>query len=343
MLMGRLGWGLVTAMWLAVGCAKPTPAEVVAPEPARPTGYPQPYHLLPLFTLNNTRLTQTADLLARTGNRAEKAEAGHRLIQLAETIATAAWRESQRPIVQRMNAQSGLDRNHENRWLDEWQKRHMARIYHAMAALGGEVVLDHCRQVAGDSGRRRGQQQLALGVLSAHELVKAGRTKSAWGMPPTPALAPPAPPPPSTFGATVGGDVPARARPAVEAPRVEGGSILNVNEVVDTLRPYFLVCYRRALAVHGRFGAWITLHARVAGDGKVAAVYSKGDESLPRGMLQCLQRVVQQARFAPPKGDPTVTIPLSFVAAENWQAGGPPRQLPPAPTAPVRPTPAAGG
>ena len=329
---------------LAVGCAAPKPTEALAPEPARASGYPQPYHLLPLFTLNNTRLKETAALLEKTGNRAEKREASQRLVQLAETIAQDAWRESQRPIVKRMNAQgSGLNRSHEDRWLDEWQKRHMVRIYEAMKVLGGKMVLAHCRDVATDTDRRRAQQQLALGVLAAHKMTKRVAAKSAWGMPPTQAPDPLGPPPASTFGSTVGGDVAAPKRSA-EAPRVEGGTIVNVDEVVDALRPYLLVCYRRALQEHGRFGAWIIMNARVSGDGSVAEVQSKGDESTPMSMMNCLKGVVKQARFAPPQGDPTVFIPLSFVAQADWnRQPAAPRAPAPAPAvpAPAVPAPAA--
>jgi hypothetical protein len=266
---------------------------------ARPGGYPQPGHLVPLLTLENTRLAETAALLDATGNDQEKRAGAERVVALAELVATDAWREAQRPVVAEVYRQAAsgakatdvLPHETVERRLEAWQQRHLIRVYDALKALDAEPVLAHCRKIADDDTRSLRHRQLARAVLAAH----AGARSPTAG---TGTAAPPVTP------------------PRADAPRVYGGTIVDVDRVVDALRPYFRTCYLQALGQYGRFGSWIILNARVVQDGGVAGVTSTGDESAPRSMIVCLQAVLGQARFTPPVGgEATVAVPLSFTAA----------------------------
>jgi hypothetical protein len=303
---------------------------------------------MPLLRVDNPHIAGVALLIGRAGNLSEKETASQRLIELAEDIASDSWRESQRSVVARMNAGAvGSKVADEERALDAWQRRHLTRVYDAMTALGGEWVLDHCREVVADSKRRRAQHDLAVAVLAAHDRAKTTpiATARTWGMPPAQAT-PWAQPGTSSWGTAPNDNTrmpgappsPPRAVPEAEAPTVSGGNIINVDEVVAALRPYLKQCYQRALAQEGRFGAWIMLEARVVADGSVSAVTGKGDDSAPVSMMTCLRYVVMQARFAPPdSGAATVSIPLTFTVQE---VPAPPLAPPPAPQPqpPVQPS-----
>lgn len=309
-----------TLLLLAVACGgKDEPP--AAASPPRSGGYPQPGHLIPLLTLANPRLSETAALIAETGYPAERDAAGRQLAALANTVATEGWRQQQLPVIARMH-RGPLSEGRQRRLLDDWQQRRQVTIYDAMTALGAETVLDHCLAVSRSDDRHPTEQRLAIAVLAAHGKAEASPAPVAeqWGMP----TGPPAPNagPATTFGPP--GSSPWTAPPTpgapqgvampAEAPRVKGGEIINVNEVVDKLRPYFIVCYQRALAEVGRFGAWIIVEADVsAAHGRVVQVSGKGDDSVPPSMMQCLYDVVKQAQFAPPQGgDARVSIPLTF-------------------------------
>ncbi len=318
-----LGRGLLVLLLLTVtACGGGGPAKVTK---RRSPGYPQPYHLLGLFKLNNTHLRQTAALLGKTGNDREIGAAAAELIGLANTVGSDEWREAQRPRLASIDKQEAmrLTRAQQNGRLDSWQKRYLVRIYDAMGALGGKIIMAHCRATVKNENRRKAEQQLALAVLDKHDLVDRTPSKQ-WAMP---GATPPAVPSGRMPGATrypagrPGTHYPSpptqpgapRARPtAPEPPRVRGGHIINVNQVVDALRPYFKTCYQRALSQYGRFGAWVILNATVASDGRVSAV-SGSVESVPVSMMACLKGVMVQARFAPPVGGSAVVeVPLTF-------------------------------
>jgi hypothetical protein len=312
----RLAAGLLL---LASACASDAASEL-PPEKPRSAGYPQPYHLLPLLRLDNQRLPETANLIAKTGNRREKAEAGQRLTQLTEVVASPQWRQQQLPTIARMHPGRLSDQRRKG-LLDDWQRRHQVRLYDAMRALGSEPVLDYCLAVSKADDRPATEQQLALGVLANHGRAKVGPSTAgpAWGMP---SAAPGSPGYNPSYAGAGQANSPwntpgqGQAKPAApaEAPRVSGGHIINVNQVVDTLRPYFIVCYQRALAEFGRFGAWIIVEADVSSrTGMPTHVGGKGDDGIPPSMMKCLYDVVKQAQFAPPEGgDARVSIPLTF-------------------------------
>lgn len=300
---------------LAVGCggSMPDPARA---EPPRPSGFPQPQHLVPLLRLDNPYLVQTAALIDRAGNDAEKRVAARQLIGIAKQIGSDQWRAAQRPWLNREHRPERLTPNEKRRWLLDWQKRHLVRIYDALAALETEPVLVHCRAVWRDETLRPIERKLALGILVEHGDADRGGSEP-WSMP---GSAPTPPGRPGTPGTTSwptgpggGPAAPEPPAPRSDAPRVKGGQIINVNEVVDALRPYFKQCYERALQHYGRFGSWIILNAQVSGDGRVAAVSGSGDDSTPLSMMTCLKNVVAHARFAPPVGGSAqVEIPLAF-------------------------------
>jgi len=310
---------------LAATACTSTTAEPESPASGpRMAGYPQPGHFVPLLTADNPRLPQTAALVARTGNTREKEAAGAQVIQLANTIGSDAWRAAQRPTFGRLNDRSLATKSDEERWLDGWQKRHLVRVYDALDALGGDRVLDHCRKVARDEERRPAERQLALGVLSSHGRVGQGKAQARkpWEMPTGGAGQPPGAQgydqttwPGAPTGPASDWSLPKDRSRRADAPTVTGGKIINVDEVVDALRPYFRMCYLRALHDHGRFGAWIIVNAQVRSTGRVAAVSSSGDESVPYSMTACLEGVVRQASFVPPVGgSAVVSIPLAFTA-----------------------------
>ena len=280
----------------------------------RSPGYPQPYHLLPLFGPDNPRLTETAALLARTGNEREIRAASIPLIQMANRIGSDEWRAAQRPLIRYMGGAGAHTRSAEARQLDAWQKRHLVRVYDAMGALGGELVLEHCRAVAGNEGRRLYERQLAQSVVDGRERGPKRGSSNPWAVPGTSAPGAGATTP-STYGGTTTG-------PA----EVTGGTIDNIEQVIAQLRVNFETCYRQALREHGRFGAWIIIEANVGAQGQVTAVRGSGDESVPATMMACLQSIVSQARFAPPRGSSgaKVSIPLSFtVPSEEPPARAP--------------------
>lgn len=324
---------LITLAIVATACGGGAPEPGSAADPPRPWGYPQPGHFVPLLTGNNPRLPQTAALVARTGNTQEKAAAGAQVIRLAEAIGSDGWRDSQRPMFTRMTGGAFHTKSDERRWLDDWQKRHLVRVYDALDELGGKSVLNHCRKVAGDEDRRQAERQLARGVLTSHGRVGKGNgaARKPWDMPPgTPGHQPqPAGPGKTTWpGAPTGADsdwrLPKDRSRRVDAPQVTGGKIINVDEVVDALRPYFRACYLRALYDHGRFGAWIIVNANVLATGRVSSVTSSGDESVPYSMTACLEGVVKQASFVPPVGGRAiVSIPLAFTAPAANTTGQP--------------------
>jgi hypothetical protein len=317
-------------MIVAVACAScgsssaKTDAANHAP---RPTGYPQPEHIIPLLTTDNPKLEETAALMAAAGNDREKKVASVQLVREAEFIASDDWRARQEPMMRRMTATRVLTRGEEIRWIDDWQKRHLVRVYDAMKQLGGDTLLAHCRSVAKSDERRGIHRQLALAVLASFDEVSHGPPKrdNAWGMPG--ASDPLTGPGQTTYaGPPTGGTDPQRKRPqdattpTIRAPRVEGGKIINVNEVIDALLPYFKVCYERSLAINGRFGAWVILVATVNGAGQVVNVTGKGDEGMPHDFMQCLRSVTVQARFAPPQGgDATVSLELAFTVPATYR------------------------
>ncbi len=119
--------------------------------------------------------------------------------------------------------------------------------------------------------------------------------------------------------ATTWGSPPAVSQPSsqrrVDAPIVKRGRIFGIDQVVDKLRPYFTMCYRRALADFGRFGSWTMITTVVNADGRVGSVHVQGDGSEPYPMMACLRNVVAAARFAPPQGgEAVISIPLTFTA-----------------------------
>jgi len=311
---------------VAAGCGG-AKHEAVADKP-RPGGYPQPGHLLPLLRVDNPKLEGTAALMAAAGNEREKTAASNELIRMAQSIASDGWREAQRPAAERMSGGKSLTRTQQNRWLDDWQKRHLVRVYDAMQALGTDMLLDHCRAVVKDEARWPTQRKLALAVLAAHQQVSnQPRTDQPWAMPgsglrsgsrqmgPTTTF----PGAPTGYSSQTGASQ--RANSVVDVPTVEGGKIINANEIVAALNPYFLQCYERAMQRHGRLGAWIILKVQVNSAGRVAAVTGSGDDSVPYEMMECLRAVVRQAQFARPQGgEARVSIPLSFTAPPGYGA-----------------------
>jgi hypothetical protein len=304
--LARVSW-LVPAVLALAGCA----ATVEADDPAmrRSSAYPQPFHLFPLLRLDNPYLVSTVSLIAKTGTRAEKRAAAERLERLADEVASEEWRQAERPRVHamRMNAIGG-NLTSDERALDQWQRRHLARLYEGLAQLGGDPVIDYCLAVLDSAKRRPSEQELALATLGQLGQTKRSTAPNAWQIPPTM----PANPAPSALGA-------APARPPIdpEKPIVTGANIANVDEVVAAMRPYFKQCYEQALAQEGRFGAWIILDTRVSGEGAVLDVTGKGEVSVT--MMGCLRYVVLHARFAPTSGgEALVQIPLSFTVGAQY-------------------------
>lgn len=288
--------GCVLALAMAAGCASKAEEPKSAGPPRSPT-YPQPYHLFPLLNLSNPLLPETAALLDKTVNDDEREAAGRKLVQLARTIDSKAWRDQQRFTVVRLHGSIPTPRL-EQKMLDDLTRRYQVRVYDAMGALGGEAVLDHCADVVEDDDLRQAEKQLAIAVLAAHDRAELTA--------PTPAV-------------PAGGAVASTGQTGATAsfsapPEVQGGQIIDTARVMDALRPYFVVCYERSLAQHGRFGAWIALQADVsAQDGRVYAVGGKGDDGVPPQMMQCLYSVLQQAQFSPPRGgNARISLSLSF-------------------------------
>jgi len=192
-----------------------------------------------------------------------------------------------------------------------------------MEALGGDTVLTHCRAVVRDETKRRAQHQLAHSVLSGLNQAEKGGSKTDWGMPMGPVEGPPAPAGqtttfrgPPTAAADDWALPPETPQPRrADAPRVVRGKLINVDQVIDALRPQFEACYRHALRLNGRFGAWVIITAEVGTDGRVTSAKASGDESIPNGMLRCLEHAVRQARFNPPVGGSAIVeIPLAFTS-----------------------------
>ncbi len=320
---------IVTLASVAAACGGSALEPGTVPPPPRAPGYPQPGHFVPLLTAENPRLPQTAALVARTGNQREKDAAGAQVIQLANAIGSDAWRSSQQPMFERMNGTTFHTKSDKRRWLDDWQRRHLVRVYDALDELGGESVLKHCRNVARDDQRQAAERQLARGILTSHGRVGKGNgaARKPWDMPQDNHGHPSAGLGKTTWSGAPSGPAGDWALPKdrsrrADAPRVTGGKIINVDEVVDTLRPYFRACYLRALHDHGRFGAWIIVNAQVRSTGRIASVTSSGDESVPYSMTACLEGVVKQASFVPPVGGSAiVSIPLAFTAPPTNAAG----------------------
>jgi hypothetical protein len=222
---------------------------------------------------------------------------------MANRIGSDEWRAAQRPLIRYMSGIGAITRSDEERQLDGWQRRHLVRVYDALGALGGELTLTHCRAVAANESRQLYERLLAQSVVDGREGRRKDAADSPWA---TPGATPGAPSPGASQPTTYGGTTTGRAE-------VRGGSIDNIEQVIAQLRVNFETCYRQALREHGRFGAWIIIEATVGTQGQVTAVRGSGDESVPPTMMACLQSIVSQTRFAPPRGgDAIVSIPLSF-------------------------------
>jgi hypothetical protein len=105
---------------------------VVAPEPP---GFPRAEHLVPLLTLDNPRLVETASLIARAGDAREAQHAGERLAALASRVASDAWTTALRDAVAGTMAESqgaSLDAEVERR-----RREALVRIYDAMMIWNG--------------------------------------------------------------------------------------------------------------------------------------------------------------------------------------------------------------
>ncbi|MBW2523929.1 MAG: hypothetical protein JRI23_07135 [Deltaproteobacteria bacterium] len=307
--MSRLAPATLGLLLLVVACSS-SASSGADPAIPRPTGYPQPGDLVVLLRQDNPYLRQTTALIAKTGNEREKDAATAQLVALANHLGADEWRASQRHLAERMSRLAQSSSSQRAAWVDELQRRHLVRVYDSLQTLGTERALDHCRGVYKNEGRRPVERRLALGVLAAHGKAKRG-PEDPWSVPG--GRSPAAGPGQGGVGPTTWPGPRAGRRP--DAPRVKGGTIVDVDRVVDALRPYFKACYVQALRQYGRFGSWVILSASVTADGRVQAVSGSGDDSAPYSMMACLRHVVAQARFAPPTGgSATVEIPLAFTA-----------------------------
>jgi len=291
----------------SMGCAgsetKPEPE--VAP---RPAGYPQPIHLVPLLTLNNKRLTETAVIIARTANTEELSAASVRLVKMAEYVGSDEWRAAFRPWIQRqMAASAQVSQRQLDIKLDDTQGRFLVRIYDAMAQLfeaeaadvPPEGIIDHCKDVVESDDRRDAQRRLAAGLLVKAGEIEARQPAAPGGYP----------------GGTVpdGGPANAQFGPVRQASRVIQGQVVDVAQVTASLNGYFVACYQREIARQGRFGAWITLYASVNQQGRIAQVQGRAEASVPVTMVRCLEDVMRQAQFAPPRsGTAALELALTF-------------------------------
>ncbi|MCA9622587.1 MAG: hypothetical protein KC731_26385 [Myxococcales bacterium] len=324
---------IITALVVAggLGCAPERPPMLGTSLAPRATGYPQAAHVVPLLTLENPYLVGTAGLIGATATLSEREAAGRQLVNLANQVASDAWRQAQIPTFEQQLGVRAVGDPRLEPWLDGLQQQRLDQIYQAMSQVGGDTILEHCDRVTRAALRPPTEQKLAQNVLSvwAHVPRSAEPSKAAWGMPDagpsiagTPVTAAPGQAPTvTTYGGGNAGSW-AQRRPAdspiVEPPRVEGGTILGATDVVDRLAPYFLECYRRAYDEYGRFGAWIILTADVSSNGRVDDVTGSGDESVPLSMMECLYGVMRQAQFAPPSGgEARVSIPLSFTPKDS--------------------------
>ncbi|MEM1028934.1 MAG: hypothetical protein AAF928_13860 [Myxococcota bacterium] len=306
---------LVAALSTPLGCTSSvglSPEAAVEQTPSRPTGYPQPIHLVPLLTLQNERIVETADLIARTGNASELTTASERLVAIAAYVGRAEWREAYRPwLAARLTRNAPMGAGRIDARVADTQRRHLVRVYDAMKRLVGagrdgstpEVLLDHGRDVLDPEGPTRSDahRRLAAGLLVKAGVLEARSPSGRAAAGPYPA------------GATPGAMAVGRFGGATQAPRVLQGQLVDAGTVVSSLNGAFVTCYRQSLAAQGRFGAWVTIYASVDSGGRIGQVQGRAEASVPPALVQCLEAVVRQAQFRPPRsGTAMVEIPLAF-------------------------------
>jgi len=114
-----------------------------------------------------------------------------------------------------------------------------------------------------------------------------------------------------------GGHAPPPAAPA-DVAFPDGGAggsapVLNAEKIVGTMREDFRKCYSEALASDPKAQGAVMIEAKLDPAGNVTTAAPTGQSALPPGVVDCISKRIQQAKFAPPGGaGSTLQIPISL-------------------------------
>lgn len=229
--------------------------------------------LLALLTEDNPRLERVAMSLASFGDAPSLRGAGERLVELARTVGTEAWRAREQARMEEAAAADDLVAlTLAPVQLADRETQVTASILAAMSHVGGAAVVDHCFALAEDRALGWERRQLALRVLDRVLDLN---------------------------------DTPRRERRARLAQEIGDG--VSPAVAVGSIQRLLRACYQRALAEEPAFSARVVVTLRPGPGGKVTPVFS-GDR-LPPSFERCIADAATSAatrihpidRRAPPE------------------------------------------
>ena len=120
-----------------------------------------------LMTKSARSLTTMADLVAKLGDDAAKEEAGKRLVEVAEYMASEQWRAEKKPELEEANRRSQMDPTAKQfeAQLVAYQDESLLRVFGSMKQVGGHSVVDHCLRFAADKAQAEKRRNAALAAL----------------------------------------------------------------------------------------------------------------------------------------------------------------------------------
>jgi hypothetical protein len=124
---------------------------------------------------------------------------------------------------------------------------------------------------------------------------------AAYGGPPAPPQAVPVPAPKQ--GAEIG------------AISVTGGTVPNVDHVVDGMRAGFQTCLAKAEAAHPDAEGEVTLTIRLGAAGQILGIAAQQTAKVPATVVSCMTTKVATSQFEPPtgaKGQVKVVVPVTL-------------------------------
>jgi hypothetical protein len=123
---------------------------------------------------------------------------------------------------------------------------------------------------------------------------------AAYGAPP--------PPPGATVAAPSGGA-------AIGAISVTGGTVPNVERVIDGLLGGFQTCFARGQSGHPDAEGSVTLTIRLGAAGQILGVAAQQTAKVPATVVSCMTTRAASSQFEPPagaKGQVKVVLPVTL-------------------------------
>jgi hypothetical protein len=237
--------------------------------------------LVALLTEDNPRLEKVAMSLASIGDRPAMHAAGRRLVAIARTIGTPAWRETERTRIQSESDEPASPLAMQAQ-IEDRETQALTAVLAAMFHVGGPAVADYCLSLADDDTAPIERRLRALRVLD-RVVDPADAARIAHRA-----------------------ELAARVRPPM-APFNAGSA----SAAMVQMRRSLVACYGRALAHDPGFRARIQIKLHVGARGKVTT--SIEGDPLPAGLDRCLKdtlsRLVSLDQETPGM---EVTVPIVF-------------------------------